>query len=146
MASTQPTSAVVAPYRLTRISARAGLRNASCSPHSSADEGTSSRFIESFLVVGRLSAGLVGGLQQDLVQGHASSPARPDRRHVMLTRVPGHVPSVLGNGAAEVLQGDRFGMRAAALAGVEGVDGGELVGGEVEVEDVDVLRDPGRVG
>ena len=38
------------------------------------------------------------------------------------------------------------GLGAAALAGVEGVDGGELVGGELEVEDVEVLRDAVRLG
>ena len=43
-------------------------------------------------------------------------------------------------------QGDDLRLRAAALAGVEGVDRGELVGGELEVEDVEVLRDPVRLG
>src|SRR4051794_21040721 len=36
---------VVAPYRLVKISASAGLRNASCNPHSNADDGTSSRLV-----------------------------------------------------------------------------------------------------
>ena len=50
------------------------------------------------------------------------------------------------DGAAEGLQGDGLRLGAAALAGVEAVDGGELVGGEVEVEDVEVLGDAVRLG
>jgi len=37
------------------------------------------------------------------------------------------------------------GVGAAAHAGVEGVDARQLVRGELEVEDVEVLRDAGRV-
>ena len=58
----------------------------------------------------------------------------------------GELGSVLGDWAAEVLEGDGFGFGAAALLGVQGVDGRQLVGGELEVEDVDVLRDPVRLG
>jgi hypothetical protein len=61
-------------------------------------------------------------------------------------RGAGMIASVLGDGSAERLKGDRLGFGAAALTGVEGVDGGELVGGQVEVEHVEVLRDPGRFG
>src|SRR4051812_46050256 len=45
-------------------------------------------------------------------------------------------PSGLGDLAAEVLAGDLLGLRATADAGVQGVDRGELVAGEFEVEDV----------
>src|SRR5215204_6299670 len=54
--------------------------------------------------------------------------------------------SVLGNGSSEVLERHVLGLRAAALTRVEAVDRGELLGGEVEVEDVDVLGDPLRLG
>src|SRR3954471_5809793 len=55
--------------------------------------------------------------------------------------------SGLGDVAAEGLAGDLRRLRAAADTGVEGVDGGQLVAGELEVEDVEVLRDPrGRDG
>src|SRR6185503_9893175 len=54
----------------------------------------------------------------------------------------GGIPwSGLGDVAAERLERDVLGLRAAAAAGVEAVDGGDLVGGELEVEDVDVLGD-----
>src|SRR5579863_6939750 len=43
---------------------------------------------------------------------------------------------------AEVFEGDVLGFGAAAHAGVEGREGGELVGGEFEVEYVEVLHDP----
>ncbi len=36
------------------------------------------------------------------------------------------------------------GVGSTALAGVERVNGGELVVGQLEVEDVEVLRDPRR--
>jgi hypothetical protein len=87
----------------------------------------------------RLTVGLLIGF---LLIGFSCSAERQD---VMLSRLRTRV-LVLGNGAAEGLQGDHLGFRATALAGVEGVDRGELVGGEVEVEDVDILRDPGRLG
>ena len=48
--------------------------------------------------------------------------------------------------AAEALEGDGVRLGAAALAGVERVDGGQLVGGELEVEDVEVLGDAVRLG
>src|SRR6478609_9110232 len=43
--------------------------------------------------------------------------------------------------AAEGLERDVLGLGAAAPAGVEAGDGGELLGGELEVEDVEVLGD-----
>ena len=43
--------------------------------------------------------------------------------------------------AAEGRSGDRFRLRAAADPGVEAVDRDELVVGELEAEDVEVLRD-----
>jgi hypothetical protein len=49
--------------------------------------------------------------------------------------------SGFGDLAAEGLPGDLLRFRSATHAGVEGVDRGQLVGGEVEVEDVEVLRD-----
>jgi hypothetical protein len=58
----------------------------------------------------------------------------------------GGVPSGLGNVSAEILPGDPGRLRAAADPGVEGVDGGELVEGELEVEDVEVLLDPRGTG
>ena len=54
--------------------------------------------------------------------------------------------SVLGDRSAEVFEGDRFGFGAASLAGVEVVDGGDLFGGQVEVEDVEVFCDALRLG
>jgi hypothetical protein len=51
--------------------------------------------------------------------------------------------SRLGDGHAEVLEGDAVGLRSAADVGVERVDGGHLLGGELEVEDVEVLGDAG---
>ena len=54
--------------------------------------------------------------------------------------------SGFGDRPAEGLQGDDGGLGAAALAGVEAVDRGELLGRELEVEHVDVLRDPRRLG
>ena len=77
------------------------------------------------------------------------STARRDNRRVAVVTVGFSKVgsrSVLGDGAAEALQRDGFGLGAAAAAGVEPVDRGELVVGEVEVEDVEVLRDPGRLG
>ena len=68
-----------------------------------------------------------------------------ERQDVMLSRLRTRV-LVLGNVAAEGLQGDHLGFRATALAGVEGVDRGELGVGEVEVEHVEVLCDPLRLG
>ncbi|WP_185759432.1 hypothetical protein [Kribbella jejuensis] len=50
---------------------------------------------------------------------------------------------------SEVRRSDVFGSWSAAVAGLEFVDGGELVGCEFEVEDVEVLGDPfglGRLG
>src|SRR6185312_8170529 len=43
--------------------------------------------------------------------------------------------------AAEGLERDGLGLGAAALAGVQAIDGDDLVGGQLEVEDVDVLGD-----
>src|SRR4051812_661246 len=54
--------------------------------------------------------------------------------------------SGFGDRPAEALEGDGFGLRAAALVGIEGVDGGDLVAGEGEVEDVEVLGDAVRLG
>jgi hypothetical protein len=47
---------------------------------------------------------------------------------------------------AEGLQADGLGLAPTAAAGVQRVDRALLVGGELEVEDVDVLGDPGRGG
>src|SRR5437763_948914 len=47
---------------------------------------------------------------------------------------------------AESLERDRVGLRAAAAAGVQRVDRGELVVGQLEVEDADVLGDAVRLG
>jgi hypothetical protein len=52
----------------------------------------------------------------------------------------------LGDGRAERVEGDRVWFGAATDAGVERVDSGEVVGGELEVEDVVVLGDAGRIG
>jgi hypothetical protein len=43
---------------------------------------------------------------------------------------------------AERFEGDRVRLRTAAYTGVERVDRGQLAAGELEVEDIDVLRDP----
>ena len=53
---------------------------------------------------------------------------------------------VLGDRAPEVRQRDGVRLGATSLTGVEGVDRGEFVGGEFEVEYVDVLGDPLRLG
>src|SRR5436190_22686191 len=66
------------------------------------------------------------------------TPVRPSGRYSMR--------SGLGDVAAEGLEGDVLGLRAAAATGVEAVDGGHLVGGELEVEDVEVLGDPCGLG
>src|SRR5438132_1164677 len=50
--------------------------------------------------------------------------------------------SRLGNGSAEGLEGDAVWLRPAAYARVQCVDFGKLRGCELEVEDVEVLRDP----
>jgi hypothetical protein len=54
----------------------------------------------------------------------------------------GQAVAGFGDLPAEVLQGDVFGLGAAAYAGVELVQGRELVGAEFEVEHVEVLGDP----
>src|SRR4051794_13657948 len=54
--------------------------------------------------------------------------------------------SGLGDVAAERLEGDVLRLWSTPLVGVEGVDGDELVVGQVEVEDVEVLRDAVRLG
>ena len=53
---------------------------------------------------------------------------------------------VLGDRAPEALQCDQLRLWATALAGVESVDRREFLGGEFEVEHVDVLGDPLRLG
>src|SRR3954469_24251267 len=50
--------------------------------------------------------------------------------------------SSLGNHTAEGLPGDLLRGRTTADAGVEGVDRIELVRGQREAEDIEVLRDP----
>jgi len=49
--------------------------------------------------------------------------------------------SGFGDFAAEGFEGDVVGLGAAALVGVQGVDLGQLVVGQLEVEDVEVLGD-----
>src|SRR5690349_14426 len=70
---------------------------------------------------------------------NATAPIRHRPREIFQIRRSG-----LGDLAAEGLPGDRLRLGTAAEAGVEGVDRGELVGGQLEVEDVEVLRDAGR--
>ena len=53
--------------------------------------------------------------------------------------------SVLRDFTTEGLQRDGIGLGSAAHTGVESIDGREIVGGELEVEDVDVLGDAGGV-
>src|SRR6201996_9698410 len=57
---------------------------------------------------------------------------------------------IIGSGlrdlAAEALQGDGFWFGSAALAGVEPVDGGDFLRGQLEVEDVEVLGEAVRLG
>src|SRR3954452_8180799 len=66
------------------------------------------------------------------------TPVRPSGRY--------SIALGLRDRPAEGLERDRVGLRAAAAAGVERVDGGELVAGQLEVEDVDVLGDAVRLG
>ena len=77
------------------------------------------------------------------VVGAHPHAAEPERRHVEtlaeLTVLRG---SGLRDVAAEGLERDVFGLGPATAAGVQSVDRGHLVGGELEVEDVDVLGDP----
>ncbi len=54
--------------------------------------------------------------------------------------------SCFGNLAAEALEGDVLGLGASTDAGVERVEGRDLVAAELEIEDVEVLRDPGGLG
>src|SRR3954453_6452769 len=60
--------------------------------------------------------------------GRWAGPVRPKRREP-----DKHERSGLRDVPAEGLQGDDLWLRATALAGVETVDGSELVGGELEV-------------
>src|SRR3954462_12632113 len=66
------------------------------------------------------------------------TPVRPSGRY--------SIALGLRDRPAEGLERDRVGLRTAAAAGVERVDGGELVAGQLEVEDVDVLGDAVRLG
>src|SRR3954467_14988032 len=70
--------------------------------------------------------------------GDTWTPVRPSGRWSMR--------SGLRDGLAEGFERDGLGLRPAAAAGVESVDRGQLVGRELEVEDVDVLGDPGGLG
>src|SRR6476469_9943517 len=54
--------------------------------------------------------------------------------------------SCLGDFPAVRLEGDGVWLRSAAQTGVERVDGGDLIAGELEVEDVEVLSDAGWLG
>src|ERR1700754_918434 len=65
------------------------------------------------------------------------TPVRPSGRYSM---------SSLRDVAAERLERDVLGVRPAAPAGVQTVDRGHLCGGELEVEDVDVLGDARGLG
>src|SRR4051812_718963 len=69
--------------------------------------------------------------------GETWTPVRPSGRCSM---------SGLRDVAAERFERDGRGLGPAAAAGVQSVDGGYLVGGELEVEDVDVLGDALRLG
>jgi len=54
--------------------------------------------------------------------------------------------SVLRDDPVEYLRSWHVGVGSVAHAGVERVDAGQLLGGQVEVEHVEVLGDAGRVG
>ena len=54
------------------------------------------------------------------------------------------VVSGFGDLAAECLTGDDLRVRSTSHAGVEAVDGGEVLRGELEVEHVEVLGHAGR--
>src|SRR4051812_19997746 len=66
------------------------------------------------------------------------TPVRPSGRYSIVLG--------LRDRHAEGFQRDRLGLRAAAAAGVQCVDLAELVAGQLEVEDVDVLGDAVRLG
>src|SRR6202012_6046029 len=74
------------------------------------------------------------------------------RRCVRVAGIPYWSPSgwwrrsSLGNLAAERLQGDRVGLGTAPPTGVQNVDPGHLLGGQLEVEHVDVLGDAAGLG
>src|SRR5439155_25811078 len=74
----------------------------------------------------------------------------PCRRASRKAPCPGETVGWGGSGfrnrTAEGFQGDVGGLGAAALAGVEAVYRGQLLGGEFEVEHVEVLGDPRRLG
>src|SRR5690348_17339729 len=69
------------------------------------------------------------------------TPVRPSGRYSMVDLLV-MARSGLGDLAPEGLEGDVLGLGTAAAAGVQTVDGRHLVGGELEVEDVEVLGDP----
>jgi hypothetical protein len=54
--------------------------------------------------------------------------------------------SGLGDVPAECFEGHAVRFRSAAHSGVERVDRGELLGGELEFDDVEVLGDAGGLG
>src|SRR5919107_2076541 len=62
-----------------------------------------------------------------------------------IKRAPG-VVSRLGDLHAVRFEGDAVGVRSAAHSGVERVDRGYLLAGELEVEDVEILGDAGGLG
>src|ERR1700733_15102039 len=78
------------------------------------------------------------------------TPVRPRVRYSMVVSLTLSVTSGGASGlrdlAAERLQGDRVGLGTAAATGVQAVDRGHLVGGQLEVEHVDVLGDAAGLG
>src|SRR3954465_5535377 len=70
--------------------------------------------------------------------GETWTPVRPSGRYSIVLG--------LRDRHAERLERHRVGPGPAATAGVERIDGGDLVAGELEVEDVDVLGDALRLG
>src|SRR4051812_19769598 len=70
--------------------------------------------------------------------GETWTPVRPSGRYSIVLR--------LRDRHADRLERHRLGLGAAAPAGVQRVDRGELVAGQLEVEDVDVLGDAVRLG
>src|SRR3954447_5487212 len=73
-------------------------------------------------------------------------PEPPSRAYFMVSSSRRGCGSGLGDGPAEALEGHDLGLRSTAPAGLEPVDRSDLVGRELEVDDVEVLRDPLRLG
>src|SRR5690348_604897 len=74
---------------------------------------------------------------------------RPAATTSRLFRILG-IAALLGalrfrDGPAEVVETDAVGIGSAAHAGLERVDGGHLLGRQLEIEDIEVFGDPGRL-